>query len=101
MAWQRRLGRELGWLTPPLLLFLGLHGLEFVARSFDSTGAPWWQRLLLIEDACSYGMCILLPVALYTIARPVGLILEWREERRRRRADDVSGGPISPGRPDV
>ena len=87
MISKRTIARELAWLTLPVLLFLGLHGFDFILGSFNPSSAPWWRRLLLIEDACAYGGCIILPIAVYAISRPVGFLVEWRERRRTRRGD--------------
>ena len=51
--------------------FLCLHALDLLPHR---GGAPFWQRLLLIEDACSYGVCIIVPAMIYAVSRLTGLL---------------------------
>lgn len=70
--WKRRLRRELSWFSLTFgVPFLLLHGLDLLPQD---GGAPWWKRLLLIEDACPYGVCLWIPAGTYVVSRLASVV---------------------------
>jgi|RhiMethySRZTD1v2_1073278.scaffolds.fasta_scaffold669094_3 hypothetical protein len=59
--------RELYWFLILFAIpFLLLHSIDLLPHD---RGAPWWKRLLMLEDACAYAFCLLIPAAIYVVSR--------------------------------
>ncbi len=69
---RRMLRRELYWFLVTFgIPFLVLHAFDLLPQHGD---APWWKRFLLMEDACAYGVCLLVPFLTYVVCRVVGAL---------------------------
>ena len=70
---RERVTRELRWLG----LGFGVPFLVLVGFDLATTRSslPWWQRLAQLEDVCSYGICVVIPLLSYLVVR--GGVAAW------------------------
>lgn len=91
-----RLSKELKWLVgcflAPMLVFIGLD------LALSQSSLPLSERLLTLEDTCSYGICFILPALLYVVALSVrAFIAGYRRASRGRAPQSFEQKPPSSG----